>query len=181
MKTKGTLSNKNELAMLGKNIENRQNTIDALKKKSYGLSKDSSGTYILDQKKSSEQLEDENTIKALEEQNGQDKEKIEKIKQDQALLTKNFKTTAKLQGWGMAASAAGTALGAWANNVDINKQRELKSGLTIGSSALSGLGTGLMVGAIASGPIGALVGILSALPGVIQGIGMFTESTTERL
>jgi len=39
-------------------------------------------------------------------------------------------------GWGMAASAAGMALSAWANSIDINEDRNLKGGLTIGSSAL---------------------------------------------
>ena len=88
---------------------------------------------------------------------------------------------AKIQGWGMAASAAGMALSAWANSIDINENRGLKGGLTAGSSVLSGLGTGLMVGATAGGPLGALVGILTALPGFIQGIGMLDESTTERI
>ena len=84
-------------------------------------------------------------------------------------------------GWGMAASAAGMALSTWANSLDINKDRKLKSGLTIGSSALSGLGTGLMVGASVGGPLGALVGVLTALPGVISGVGMWSESTEERI
>ena len=88
---------------------------------------------------------------------------------------------ARIQGWGMAASTAGMALGAWANSIDINENRGLKSGLTVGSSALSGIGTGMMVGATAGGPIGALVGVLSALPGVIQGIGMMTETAEERV
>ena len=88
---------------------------------------------------------------------------------------------AKMQGWGMAASAAGMALSAWANTIDINENRGLKGGLTMGSSALQGLGTGLMVGASAGGPIGALVGVLTALPGVLQGAGMLTESTAERV
>jgi len=48
----------------------------------------------------------------------------------------NANKMAKLQGWGMAASAAGMALSAWANTIDINENRGLKSGLTMGSSAL---------------------------------------------
>jgi len=39
----------------------------------------------------------------------------------------------------------------------------------------------MMVGATAGPGIGLLVGVLSALPGILQGLGMWTESTAERL
>jgi len=38
-----------------------------------------------------------------------------------------------------------------------------------------------MVGASVGGPVGAAVGALSALPGIIQGLGMLAEDTTERV
>lgn len=78
---------------------------------------------------------------------------------------------------GMVASAAGLALTTAAASIDVDKQRGLKAGLTGAGSVLSGIGTGMMIG----GWAGAAVGALSALPGIIEAIGMATESTEEKV
>jgi len=44
-------------------------------------------------------------------------------------------------------------------------------------SALSGVGTGFMIG----GGWGAVIGVLTALPGIIEAIGMASESTEEKV
>jgi len=77
----------------------------------------------------------------------------------------------------MLASAAGLATSTWAASIDVNENRGLKTGLTAASGILSGLGTGLMVG----GMSGAILGALTALPSILEAIGMASESTAERM
>lgn len=78
---------------------------------------------------------------------------------------------------GMTASLAGTALSTIAAGKDIETQRQSKAALTGISSALQGIGTGFMVGGVAGG----VIGTLTALPGVLNAIGMATESTSEKV
>jgi len=78
---------------------------------------------------------------------------------------------------GMIASAAGLAATTWAASVDVNENRGLKTGLTAAGGILSGVGTGLMIGGVP----GAIIGALTALPSILEAIGMASESTTERL
>ena len=78
---------------------------------------------------------------------------------------------------GMVASTAGLALSTVAGNMDINQNRGLKAGLTGASAALQGLGTGLMLG----GAPGVIMGAFSSLPGIIEAIGIASESTEEKI
>jgi hypothetical protein len=73
----------------------------------------------------------------------------------------------------MIASALGGAATTWAASMDVNENRGLKAGLTGVGAALQGIGTGFMVGGVAGG----IIGTLSALPGIIEAIGMASEST----
>lgn len=78
---------------------------------------------------------------------------------------------------GMVASTIGLSTAALAASVDVNENRGLKAGLTGASSILQGVGTGLMIG----GWPGAIMGILSALPGVFESLNMITESTEDKV
>ena len=85
-----------------------------------------------------------------------------------------------LTGWkgaGMAASAAGLALTTWGASMDVETQRNEKAITTGLGGVLSGVGTGFMMG----GWVGAVMGTLTALPSVLESIGMITESTTEKI
>ena len=78
---------------------------------------------------------------------------------------------------GMIASTAGLALSTIAGNMNVNQSRGLKAGFTAASAALQGLGTGLMIGGVP----GAIMGAFNSLPGIIEAIGMASESTEERI
>ena len=78
---------------------------------------------------------------------------------------------------GMAASAIGLATSTFASSINVNENRGLKAGLTGLSSILQGAGTGLMI----SGWAGALMGALSALPGIFEMLNMLSESTEDKV
>lgn len=78
---------------------------------------------------------------------------------------------------GMIAATAGLAFTTVAAGMDLNTQRQEKAWMTGIGSALSGAGTGLMMG----GWVGAIVGTLTSLPGIIEAIGMSSESVSEKL
>ena len=78
---------------------------------------------------------------------------------------------------GMIAATAGLTLATAAGGMDLNTQRQEKAWLTGIGSALSGIGTGFMMG----GWVGAIVGTLTSLPGIIEAIGMSSESVSEKL
>lgn len=80
-------------------------------------------------------------------------------------------------GAAMAASMAGLALTTTAANLDVNKDREKKAALTGLGGILSGVGTGFMIGGVAGG----IIGTLTAIPSIIEAIGMATESTAEKI
>lgn len=82
---------------------------------------------------------------------------------------------------GMAAAAAGMAMTTAAASIheeDSDIARKGKALLTGGGSILSGVGVAAMLN---GGPIGVLVGVLTALPGVIESLGIWSESTAERI
>ena len=86
----------------------------------------------------------------------------------------------RLRKAGMVASATGmamTTVAASINEKDSDFARKGKSLLTGAGSILQGVGTGLMI----NGPIGALIGALTALPGIIEALGIWSESTAERI
>ena len=78
---------------------------------------------------------------------------------------------------GMIAATAGLTLTTAAAGMDLNTQRQEKAWLTGIGSALSGIGTGFMMG----GWVGTIVGTLTSLPGIIEAIGMSSESVSEKL
>ena len=91
----------------------------------------------------------------------------QKLQKEQA--RRSFRQTG-----GMIASSLGLAGSIYASNVDVNTNRGLKTALTGGSAILQGLGTGLMSG-------NAILGVISALPGIFEAIGMASESAAERI
>lgn len=91
----------------------------------------------------------------------------QKLQKEQA--RRSFRQTG-----GMIASSLGLAGSIYASNVDVNTNRGLKTVLTGGSAILQGLGTGLMSG-------NAILGIISALPGIFEAIGMASESAAEKI
>lgn len=103
-----------------------------------------------------------------------------RIAEDEANKTKGSifgSKTAKTKVFGMGATALGLAATTAATSIDVNQNRGLKSGLTAAGSVLQGIGTGFMIG----GGAGALIGTLTAIPGLIEAIGMASESTSEKI
>lgn len=92
-------------------------------------------------------------------------------------LRKQMNKQQRWQKVGMIASAVSGIATTVAASIDVNKNRELKAGLTGAGAALQGLGTGLMVGGWAGG----IVGTLSALPGILESVGMLFTSTEEKI
>ena len=87
------------------------------------------------------------------------------------------KQRAKMAGVGMIASTLGLTATTYAASLDVNKDRGLKAGMTGLGGILSGIGTGVMLG----GPVGAIMGVLTALPSIIEAIGMASETTEEKV
>ena len=81
---------------------------------------------------------------------------------------------------GMVASAAGLALQSWSLNMGTSTEGErIGKGVTQGAgSILSGIGTMAMMG---GGLPGAIIGVLSALPGIISAIDVMIETTSEKI
>ena len=79
---------------------------------------------------------------------------------------------------GMAASAAGLAVSTLAASINANEQRQLKSILTGSGSVLQGIGTFKLMG---GGWVGALMAAVTALPGILEAIGMFSESVEDKV
>ena len=99
-----------------------------------------------------------------------------------------FLSSGKATALSFAANAAGAAVSLYAAGLDEQKDRSLKAGTTIGGALLQGVGgaiSGAKLGA-ALGPWGAAAGAviggaMSALPGIIEGIGLASESTAEKV
>ena len=78
---------------------------------------------------------------------------------------------------GMLFSTAGLAATTIAASMDVNKQREAKAITTGLGGVLQGVGTGMMMGGVP----GAIMGAMTALPSIIEAIGMASESTSEKV
>ena len=94
-----------------------------------------------------------------------------------ATLKEQAKTQKLRMGIGMAASTIGLGLTTAAASLDVNKDREKKAWLTGIGSALNGVGTGAMIGGVP----GVIIGALTAIPGIIEAIGMASESVVEKV
>ena len=125
---------------------------------------------VIDAQETQKQIT-EAELKEIEKRKAAEEQHLKEIKAQNVSKTKIRTTT------GMLASAAGLATSTWAASIDVNENRGLKTGLTAASGILSGLGTGLMVG----GMPGAILGALTALPSILEAIGMASESTAERM
>lgn len=93
-------------------------------------------------------------------------------KQDQGKINK-YRTA------GMVISSASMIGSLIAGNIDVNQNKNLKGAVTLGSSLASGVGTMLMMGGPT--PAGIISGIATALPGIVEAIGQFSETAEERM
>jgi len=78
----------------------------------------------------------------------------------------------------MVASAAGLAVSTIAASINANEQHQLKSILTGSGSILQGIGTFKLMG---GGGVGALMAAVTALPGILEAIGTFSESIEDKV
>ena len=77
----------------------------------------------------------------------------------------------------MIASTVGMVATTYAAQLDVNTDRSKKALMTGLGGALSGVGTGLMIGGIP----GAIVGAVTAIPSIVEALNMAVESVDERV
>ena len=127
-----------------------------------------------------EKIDYQNNQQQMTEASKTESQKRVEIAQNEVKKTQSSLLSSKTmrsKAWGMGASALGlvaTTLGA---SMDANTQRQEKAWATGIGSALSGIGTGFMIG----GGWGAIIGALTALPGIIEAIGLSSETTAEKV
>ena len=116
-----------------------------------------------------------NAIKT-EEQIAAEKKAIQ-AKSEAETLKQSAKQRAKKVGLGMVASTIGLGFTTAAASLDVNKDREKKAWMTGLGGVLSGIGTGAMIGGIP----GLIMGALTAIPSILEAVGLASESVAEKV
>ena len=92
-------------------------------------------------------------------------------------IAQSMKASTKGKNIGMIAAGLGMVATTYAASLDVNTDRTQKAVMTGLGGIFSGIGTGAMIGGVP----GLIIGTLSAIPSVIEAVGMATETTEEKI